>query len=322
MRHYSQLAQGQRYQIFALMKAGNNQTDIAGIIGVHKSTVSRELRRNRGRRGYRPKQAQKFALERRQGKAKARLTPDDWNRIETLLREDWSPEQVSLWLAKEGFCRVSHEWAERHICHDQGLGGDLHLHLRCRKQRRKRYGSYSRRGQLPGRVFIDERPDIVARRCRVGDWELDTVIGKGGKGALVSLCERKSRLTMIGKVSRKSADAVRKAVVRLLRSLPGRVHTLTSDNGREFAEHRSIAKALGAKFYFAHPYASWQRGTNENSNGLIRQYLPKGTDFSTLTGRDLCAVMDKLNNRPRKCLGMKTPNQVFFGIKPTVALAS
>jgi len=211
MRHCTQLAQEQRYQISALMKAGNSQTKIARIVGGHKSTVSRELRRNRGRRGYRPKQAQSLAVKRRQGKAQARLTPDDWNRIETLLREDWSPEQVSLWLAKEGFCRVSHEWVERHIYHDQGLGGDLHLHLRCRKQRRKRYGSYSRRGQLPGRVSIDRRPAIVERRCRLGDWELDTVIGKGGKGALVSLCERKSRLTVIGKVSRKSAAEVGKA---------------------------------------------------------------------------------------------------------------
>lgn len=322
MRHYTQLAQEQRYQIFALMKAGNSQTDIAGIIGVHKSTVSRELQRNRGGRGYRPQQAHRFALERRQDKAKARLTMDDWNRIEALLREDWSPEQVSLWLAKKGLCQVSHEWVYLHIYHDKSLGGDLHLHLRCRKQRRKRYGSYSRRGQLPGRVFIDERPDIVEQRCRLGDWELDTIIGKNHKGALVSLCDRKSRLTMIGKVSHKSADAVSKATVRLLRSLPGRIHTLTSDNGREFASHHSIARALGAKFYFAHPYASWERGSNENSNGLIRQYFPKRTDFSTLTKRDLRAVMDKLNNRPRKCLGMKTPNQVFFGIKPTVALAS
>ncbi|MDD9806573.1 MAG: IS30 family transposase [Gammaproteobacteria bacterium] len=266
--------------------------------------------------------AQSLAVKRRQGKAQARLALDDWNRIETLLRDDWSPEQISLWLAKEGFFRVSHEWVYHHIYHDQSLGGDLHLHLRYRKQRRKRYGSYSRRGQLPGRVFIDERPAIVERRCRLGDWELDTIIGKDHKGALVSLCERKSRLTMIDKVSRKSADAVSKATVRLLRSLPCRVHTLTSDNGREFAGHRSIARALGAKFYFAHPYASWERESNENSNGLIRQYFPKRTDFSTLTRRDLRAVMDKLNNRPRKCLGMKTPNQVFFGVKPTVALAS
>jgi len=322
MRHYSQLAQEQRYQIDALMTAGNNQTEVADIVGVHKSTVSRKLRRNRGGCGERPKQAQSLAVERRRGKAQARLTIDDWNWIEALLREDWSPEQVSLWLAKERLCRVSHEWVERHIYHDQGLGGDLHLHLRCRKQRRKRYGSYSRRGQLPGRVSIDRRPAIVERRCRLGDWELDTVIGKNHKGALVSLCERKSRLVMIGKVANKSAGEVGKAVVRLLRSLPRRVHTLTSDNGREFAGHRSIAKALGAKFYFAHPYASWERGSNENGNGLIRQYLPKGTDFTTVTRRDLCAVMDKLNNRPRKCLGMKTPNQVFFDIKPTVALAS
>ena len=175
---------------------------------------------------------------------------------------------------------------------------------------------------IPDRVSIDKRPAVVERRSRLGDWELDTIIGKGHKGALVSLSERKSRLTLIAKVPTKAAEGITQAVVGLLKPLADRVHTLTSDNGKEFSKHTAVAKALNARFYFAHPYASWERGLNENTNGLIRQYFPKNRDFSTITDEEIRFVMDKLNNRPRKCLGMKTPNQVFFGIKPTVALTS
>jgi IS30 family transposase len=162
----------------------------------------------------------------------------------------------------------------------------------------------------------------VERRTRLGDWELDTIIGKGHKQAIVSLTERKSRLALIAKVPTKEAEGVKEAVLRLLAPLSEHVHTITSDNGKEFARHEAIAESLNADFYFAHPYASWERGLNENTNGLIRQYFPKGCDFTTITNKDIRRVMDKLNNRPRKCLGMKTPNQVFFGINPSVALAS
>jgi len=199
------------------------------------------------------------------------------------------------------------------------MGGNLYRHLRCQKQRRKRYGSYSRRGQLKNRVSIDQRPAIVASRSRLGDWELDTIIGKGHKQAIVSITERKSRLTLIHKVERKTASNVTRAILKLLKPIAGRVHTLTSDNGKEFAGHETIAKGLGTRFFFAHPYASWERGLNENTNGLIRQYLPKHRNFTTITQAEINQVMNKLNNRPRKCLGIKTPNQVFFGINPPVA---
>lgn len=322
MKQYTQLTHIQRYQIYALMKAGLNQTQIARIVGVHKSTISRELSRNRGLRGYRPRQAHQFCEQRRHQKITPRIGPATWQLIERLLRAQWSPEQISLWLHQEASVLVSYEWIYQHVLADKQAGGTLYRHLRCQKQRKKRYGAYSRRGCIPNAISIEQRPAIVETRRRVGDWELDTVTGKHHRHALVTLVERKTRLTLIAKVARKTAAAVANAIIRLLKPLSPWVHTLTADNGREFAQHQKIAKALGAKFYFAHPFASWERGLNENTNGLIRQYFPKKHDFTTITQAQIERVMDKLNNRPRKCLGIKTPNQVFFGIKPNVALAT
>lgn len=322
MRTYTQLTQTQRYQIQALLKAGHSQTDIAQIVGVHKSTICRELQRNSGLRGYRPKQAHQRCLKHRASKTRVSIEPAHWRVIRHLLRQDWSPEQVSLWLTEQADFSASHERIYQYVLADKRAGGTLYKHLRCQKQRRKRYGAYSRRGQIPGQISIDRRPAIVDARSRYGDWELDTVIGKHHRQALVTLVERKSKLTLIAKVKRKTAEAVSEAIIRLLKPLTRRVHTLTADNGREFAQHEKIAKALDAKFYFAHPYASWERGLNENTNGLIRQYFPKQHDFTGITQNQIERVMDKLNNRPRKTLGIKTPNQVFFGIEPTVALAT
>ena len=319
---YTQLTREQRYQISALMKAGLYQSQIAKIIGVHKSTISRETRRNRGLRGYRPKQAHLFAENRRARAVKARISPDTWSLVKRLLRVDWSPEQISGWLDSEFLIKVSHESIYRFILKDKRHGGNFYLHLRCKKQRRKRYGSTNYRGQILNRISIDKRPAVVDARSRVGDWELDTIIGKGHKQALVSLTERKSRLTLLAKVKQKSAELVSRSIRHLLEPVAAKVLTLTSDNGKEFARHQEISKALRAEFYFAHPYSSWERGLNENTNGLIRQYFPKKHDFTTITEKDISMVMSKLNNRPRKCLGFKTPNQVFFGFKPFVALAT
>jgi len=320
MSNYTQLTQEQRYQIYALMKVGIRQTEIAKVIGVHKSTISRERRRNRGLRGYRPKQAQRLAKIRRAKAVTTRISSDTWILVESLLRDDWSPEQISGWLFRERQITVSHEWIYQFVLTDKRQRGDLHQHLRCKKQRRKRYGSPNYRGRLLNRVSIDQRPKIVETRSRIGDWEIDTIIGKGHKQALVSLTERKSRLTLLAKVQRKSAEAVSRSIRRLLGPLAAKVLTLTSDNGKEFARHQEMATALQANFYFAHPYSSWERGLNENTNGLIRQYFPKKHDFTTITEKDISMVMNKLNNRPRKCLAFKTPNQVFFGINPKVAL--
>jgi IS30 family transposase len=321
MRTYTQLTQEQRYQIYTLMKAEHNQTEIARLINVHKSTISRELRRNRGMKGYRPKQAQQFSLNRRK-KTKCRIETSTWTLIETLVRKDWSPEQASGWLKKNYGLQISHEWIYQHILMDKQAGGDLHCHLRCQKKRRKRYGSYDRRGRLKNRISIDERPVIVDTRQRLGDWEVDTIIGKGHHQAIVSLTERKARLALLRKVERKTSQAVADAVIELLKTLPAQIHTITADNGKEFADHERIARDLCTNIYFAHPYSSWERATNENMNGLIRQYFPKKHNFATITENEMEFVMERLNNRPRKCLGFRTPNQVFFNRSPVVALGS
>lgn len=321
MRIYTQLTYEQRYQIYALMKADHNQTEIAYLIGVHKSTISRELRRNRGLKGYRPKQAHQFAMSRRFG-VQSRIDGSTWDLVETLIRQDLSPEQVSERLKKNRGVHVSHERIYQYILADKRAGGDLYRHLRCQKKRKKRYGSYDRRGKLPNRVSIDERPVIVDTRQRLGDWEADTIVGKRHRGALVSLTERKSRLTLLKKVERKTAQAVAGAMIELLEPWKHLVHTITSDNGKEFADHGRIAKRLETNIYFAHPYAAWERGTNENSNGLVRQYFPKDRDFSTITDEETTMAECRLNNRPRKCLDFDTPNEVFFQSSFVVALRS
>jgi len=304
MGTYTQLTQIQRYQISALLKMGHIQIEIAKTIGVHRSTVSREIRRNRGKRGYRPKQAQRLTQE-RQNKAKARIMSEEWKWIGKLIRLDWSPEQISDYCRNEQVLQISHEWIYQHIYHDKCKGGSLWKHLRCRKKRRKRYGSYEKRGQIPNRTSIDERPQVVTDRSRLGDWEADTIIGKGRKGAIVTLVDRKSRYLRMGLVSQRTKETVKEMIISLLDDFP--VHTITCDNGKEFTSHEAVAQALGAKVYFAHPYASWERGTNENTNGLIRQYIPKDTKFSKLTHEDIAFVENRLNTRPRKCLSFTTP---------------
>ncbi len=321
---YRQLTQDQRYQIYACIKADWSQLEIALEIGAHPSTISRELSRNRGGRGYRPKQAPHSTEERKLKHVTTRIEPQTWTLIESQLRQDWSPEQVSGWLFGQHVC-VSHERIYQYIYADKARGGDLYQHLRCRKLRRKRYGSYNRRGQLKGRLSIETRPAIVESRRRVGDWEVDTIIGAQHKEALVSVVERKSKLCLLKKVRRNTSAAVEQALSELLQPVREKCHTITSDNGRESANHQAIAANLQAGFYFAHlqagfyfayPYASWERGLNENTNGLVRQYFPKKSDISKLKDSDVQRAMDRLNNRPRKTLGYKTPNQVFFKQRP------
>lgn len=322
MRHDTQLTLEQRYQIQALLKTGQRYKEIAFIVGVHPSTISREVRQNQGCRGYRPQQAHRLMLTRRRAKAHRRIPVDTWHRVEHLLQEQWSPEQISGWLRTSQEHTVSHEWIYHHVYHDKRTNGTLYRHLRCQRQRRKRYGTYRCRGHLPNRISIEQRPAVVDRRTRLGDWELDTMIGQGHQQALVSLTERKSRLSLIAKVTRRCAEAVAAAVIGLLKPLGLPLYTVTSDNGKEFAQHETIAKALHVRYFFAHPYASWERGLNENTNGLIRQYFPKHRSFSTITPEEIQLVMNKLNNRPRKRLGFKTPNQVCFGINPLGALTT
>jgi IS30 family transposase len=319
MRTYTQLTREQRYQIYALKKMGHSPSEIARVIKVHKSTVGRELKRNQGRRGYRPRQAQAAALARR-SKAKPKITAQTWARVAQLLRQDWSPEQISGRLRKEQQPGLSPEWIYHYILKDKRTGGDLYRHLRCQKKRRKRYGQPDWRGKLANCRSIETRPAIVQTRKRVGDWEADTITGQHHQHAIVTLTERKSRYTLLGKVAQRTAQAVQHQIVTLLSPLASKVYTLTSDNGKEFANHRRIAEALNLKYYFAHPYAAWERGTNENTNGLLRQYFPKKHDFRTISGQQLQQAMLRLNLRPRKCLRYKTPFEVLY--KSSVALTS
>lgn len=319
--NYTQLTRERRYQIYALKKAGQNQTQIALLIGCHKSTISRELRRNCGLKGYRPYQADELAYDRQCEAYRARITEETWMLVELLLRQDWSPEQISGRLKLEKKPSVSHECIYLYIYAEKRRGGSLHQHLRSQKKQRKRYSGYIRRGQIPNRISIDQRPKIVARKGRFGDWEADTIIGARHKGGILSLVERKSKLTRLRKLATKAAAEMKDNSIALLAPLAARVHTITVDNGKEFCEHEAIAAGLQARVYFAHPYASWERGLNENTNGLVRQYFPKKYEFARITDKDVQQVEDLLNNRPRKTLGYRTPNEVFFKQR-SVALPS
>ena len=317
---YTQLTCEQRYQIKVLLNTGLNRSETAHAIGVNKSTISRELVRNRGQRGYRPGQADELAKERSLKKVKRHISEETWLMVEDKLRMDWSPEQISGWLAKNDQNSVSHEHIYQYVYAEQQAGGELYKHLRCQKKRRKRSGKYDHRGIIPGRKSIDERPAVVEQRQRLGDWEGDLIIGKNHQGAALTLVERKSRFTLIRKVDGKQAMPVAKAMIACLDWVAA-VETITNDNGKEFAEHKMVSSALATNVYFARPYSSWQRGTNENTNSLIRQYLPKDRNLSTLTTKEEFMIMDRLNLRPRKCLDFLTPFEVFFGIH-FVALTS
>ena len=290
---------------------GHQQVEIAKFIGVDKSTISRELKRNQGQRGYRPKQAHNFAMNRRK-QGPRRIRTETWLLIEAKIRLDWSPEQISGWLLRHYRIQVSHEWIYQYILSDKQTGGDLYKHLRCQKKRRKRYGNRDRRGKLPNRRSIEERPVIVDQRQRIGDWDVDTIVGKGHQQAIVTLTERKSRLALLRKVDRRTAELVSNAMIELLQPVAERVHTITGDNGKEFAEHERITKELCTDFFFAHPYAAWERGANENMNGLVRQYIPKNRELISVTNDELDKIMTKLNHRPRKCLDFRSPFEVFF----------
>lgn len=310
MKKYKHLTLDERYQIYAFKKSGWLNSQIAKELGVNKTTIGRELRRNLSGRGYRPKHADKLAVCRRKGKAEKRISVKTWVEIEADLHFDCSPEQIHGRRFLEGKQTVSQEWIYQHIYRDKANGGSLYTHLRSQKKRKKRYGKNSRRGALSNQVSIENRPSVVAEKSRIGDWEVDSVIGKGHQGAIVTMVERKTKLLRMEKVDYKTARLTKEAICKLLKDLE--VKTITSDNGKEFALHQEIAKLLAAEFYFCHPYSSWERGVNENTNGLVRQYFPKQMKFATITAKDIKLAEAKLNNRPRKTLGYQTPNEVYF----------
>lgn len=313
MRKYTQLTRGKRYQIRTLLKAGFSQSKMAFFLKVHKSTISREIRRNRGDKGYRPVQAHEKAQARRFRAAKrVKMTPVMIELVDHYIRQDFSPEQVSGFLNRKYGLKISHETIYKYIWSDKKTGGTLYKHLRrSHRKHRKRYGTNQLRGRIVGQVSIDLRPAIVDAKARIGDWEIDTVTGKNSKGYLVTAVERKSKFILVERVPDRQSDQVAKAVVKLIRPYKDNVFTITVDNGKEFSQHKKISKSLKADIYFAHPYHAWERGLNENTNGLLRQYFPKQMDFQKIDKKGIEYAMDRLNNRPRKSLDFATPIEVF-----------
>lgn len=312
---YCQLTEEERYTIAALRREGLNQAQIARRLQRHRSTISREVRRNAARLdgAYR---AQK-AIERTNGRRSrsrrnSRFSRGDWQRVERMLRLDWSPEQVAGVLRERGELSISHETIYRYVWDDRARGGSLAKHLRgSTKQRRKRYGRYDSRGRLAGKRHISTRPKFIERRRQVGHWEIDTVMGVGNTHCIVTLVERATGVTLIGKLRERNAKELARSASQLIRRHPGKFKTITADNGTEFHSYKEIEKRTGVKFYFATPYHSWERGTNENTNGLIRQYLPKRTSMAAVTQRDCDRIAMKLNTRPRKRYGFTTPKELF-----------
>jgi len=308
---YKHISIEERYQIHAYHKSGMSRSEIAKELCRHKSTISRELKRNKGKRGYRPKQAHQMFLG-RQRTGNEQITEFGWHYIAYLIRSYWSPEQINGRLTIMGWGDVpSHESIYKYIYEDKASGGELHKFLRCKKVRKKRYGScYERRGSIKHRHSIHERTVVADNRERIGDLEGDTIVGHNHTGYLLTLVDRKSRVTKIRPSGTKHAQIITELTLDALDSLP--VNTITYDNGKEFAEHYHVSERLNIQTYFADPYSSWQRGTNENTNGLIRQFFPKKMSFEKITRKQTDYVENLLNNRPRKILDYATPLEVQF----------
>jgi len=316
MKGYSQLTLPQRYAISALYKAGHGPSVIAALVGVHRTTISRELKRNKSPHGYYPQAADRRAQQRRTNRCRPRKWTGRCRRlVEGKLCHQWSPEQIADWLGRSAGISISHERIYQHIRADQAAGGTLHTQLRQRLRPKRAPTKRAYKGSIPDRVSIDERPPIVEEKQRIGDWEVDLMMGGQGGGALLTLVERKSRFTRIERVDSKHADHVAHVLIDALQDVKQQVHTLTMDNGNGFAQHQNVKKGLRADVYFAHPYCAWERGLNENTNGLLRQYFPKGINFKTVTLAKIQQAENLLNDRPRKGLGFRTPNEIFHNEK-------
>ena len=314
---YQHLTLEERRIMTSLRMQGHSNAKIGRILGRDRSTIGREFARNlhwNGRKRYYTysKAHQKAISRRSKSRRNRRFNAQAWSLVVKRLSQRWSPEQVSGTLKNEKLLRISHETIYRHVWADRATGGLLHRHLRqVGKLKRKRYGTYESRGRLAGKRMITERPAAVERRNRFGHWEIDTVMGNGSKDCIVTMVERKSGYVEIAKVPDRTVESVTRETIELIKRQHRRVKTVTSDNGTEFHGYKDIEKATGTKFYFAYPYHSWERGTNENTNGLIRQYLPKGTTMKHVTPERCAAISTYLNNRPRKRLGYKTPKEIY-----------
>jgi IS30 family transposase len=312
---YHQITSGERYAIAALRRQGLSHRAIARNLGRAPSTIAREVRRNRSNDGAYSafKACSRTRGRRSRSRRGSQFGPEEWALIEELLALDWSPEQVAGWLARHELLRVSYETIYLRVWRDRRAGGELWRHMRqAGKRRRKRYGAYDSRGRLSGKRHISERPAEAETRAEVGHWEIDTVMGtEHGRNSVLTLVERATGYTVMGKLARHCAGDATARCVELIARHPGRVLTVTADNGSEFHSYAEIEALSGALFYFATPHHSWERGTNENTNGLLRQYLPKRKSMAHVTQADCDAIARRLNTRPRKRLGYRTPEECF-----------
>lgn len=330
---YRHLTSDERSQIYALKSIGFNQKQIAFQLNKSPSTISREIKRNSGGKGYRPRQAQEKAEKRRYfaSSEPKKMKGELLEVIREKLLQDWSPEQISGWLVRAGI-EISHESIYLDVWEDKRQGGTLYTHLRhAGKKYNKRAAGKAGRGCIPNRVDIDERAVAAERKERLGDWEGDTVIGANHIGAILTLVDRKSKFSLFVNLDGKTSERVNKAISERFdhlleeyprfESLAQIVRTITFDNGKEFSAHEAITQDTGARCYFAKPYHSWERGLNEHTNGLLRQYYPKKTNFANLSDEKTKWIEDRLNDRPRKVLNYMTPREVMMGKRQPTPVA-
>lgn len=316
--NYTQLTLEERYILGNYKSNGVSIAEIARRLNRHRSTIWREIKRNSCHRtdgAYRPTKAQARTKSRRSRSRRLwQHTKKEWKLVVAKLRDYWSPEQIAIRFRKLGILNISHETIYRYIWTDKNHGGDLYLCLRqAYKIRRKRHNSKDSRGRKAGKLMIEDRPKHIEYRRKIGHWEIDTVMGKGSKDCIVTIVERMSGYTLIGKLDDRTTDSLNRRTIALIDNHIDQFETITADNGTEFNQYEDIEEKTGVTFYFANPYHSWERGTNENTNGLIRQYLPKGESMASLTQARCNAIAKKLNQRPRKRLNGLTPEEVFYG---------
>lgn len=309
---YHQITSQERYTLSLLRAQDRSVAEMAKTLGRHRSTIYRELARNSTRHDgcYRHSKAHKYANARgRRSRRNRRFSRTDLELVEMLLKEKFSPEQVAGYLKLLGLLSISHETIYQHVWRDWKNEGQLWTHLRCSpKKRRKRYGKYDSRGRLAGKKMISERPPEVEARAESGHWEMDTVMGKhASRHCVLSLVERTTGYVIIGKLADRTKAVVTARVIELIRAHRRWFKTITADNGTEFHDYKRIEELTGVPIYFAHPYHSWERGSNENTNGLIRQYLPKRASMEGVTQHRCNAIALALNTRPRKRHGFKSP---------------
>jgi len=310
-----QLTLEKRYEIKAYLQSGFSYSFIADKLDVHKSTITREIQRNRVRSGYHPQRAHQQSVTRRQNaKKQIRFTEAIQQKVKALLILDFSPEQISGRLKYEQNLSISHERIYQYIRDDREHGGILWKHLRHSKRKRKPRNKAEKRGHIPGRIFIDERPKIVEQRRRIGDWVADTIWKPRETGANLTLIERKTGYTLISWLPDRKAERVADRIICLLSRLKEQVYTITVDNGSEFKDHNRISKELNSEVYFTHPYHSWERGTIENTNGLIRQYVPRKMNLDPSIESKIPFVQHRLNMRPRKRLKYLTPFEKLYKV--------